>query len=301
MSSIHRSDRFCSSEDRPHGGSVWAMDKRPDKRGFVTGSGDKHVKFWDFNHQVCAFWTQCTYAHVGMPTLIYVLRITLLLTEPLTHPYTQSPYQLTYSPRYVLTHTPILLTTNILALPRLFRQLRLCRSRQPDTGLQLRHTRTLQMKEEVGVDVLPVLHRLRASFLRGISAATTLAYAACTVQPECSHPSPDVLCERRCCVWRTARLTRRRSCCWPSPCSTARVRFGVACGRPRRHSDAVALAVKVFFEDTLKFFLSLYGHRLPVLSMSISHDDNLIVTASADKNVKIWGASGHSTRQCAHA
>ena len=50
-------------------------------------------------------------------------------------------------------------------------------------------------------------------------------------------------------------------------------------------------AVKVFFEDTLKFFLSLYGHRLPVLSMSISDDDDLIVTASADKNVKIWGQS----------
>jgi len=44
-------------------------------------------------------------------------------------------------------------------------------------------------------------------------------------------------------------------------------------------------AVKVFFEDTLKFF------RLPVLSMSISDDDDLIVTASADKNVKIWGQS----------
>ncbi|KAG6855098.1 hypothetical protein C0991_006027 [Blastosporella zonata] len=47
--------------------------------------------------------------------------------------------------------------------------------------------------------------------------------------------------------------------------------------------------VKVFYQDSLKFFLSLYGHKLPVLSMDISDDSKLIVTCSADKNVKIWG------------
>lgn len=47
--------------------------------------------------------------------------------------------------------------------------------------------------------------------------------------------------------------------------------------------------VKIFFQDTLKFFLSLYGHKLPVLSLDISSDSKLIVTCSADKNVKIWG------------
>ncbi|KIK99259.1 hypothetical protein PAXRUDRAFT_822951 [Paxillus rubicundulus Ve08.2h10] len=47
--------------------------------------------------------------------------------------------------------------------------------------------------------------------------------------------------------------------------------------------------VKIFYQDALKFFLSLYGHKLPVLSMDISDDSKLIVTCSADKNVKIWG------------
>ncbi|KAL4609161.1 WD repeat-containing protein 3 [Arapaima gigas] len=47
--------------------------------------------------------------------------------------------------------------------------------------------------------------------------------------------------------------------------------------------------VKVFYTDTLKFFLSLYGHKLPVLCMDISHDSALIATGSADRNVKIWG------------
>ncbi|KAK4396415.1 WD repeat-containing protein 3 [Sesamum angolense] len=47
--------------------------------------------------------------------------------------------------------------------------------------------------------------------------------------------------------------------------------------------------VKVFFMDSLKFFLSLYGHKLPVLCMDVSSDGDLIVTGSADKNLKIWG------------
>lgn len=47
--------------------------------------------------------------------------------------------------------------------------------------------------------------------------------------------------------------------------------------------------VKVFYADSLKFFLSLYGHKLPVLSLDISDDSKLCVTCSADKNVKIWG------------
>ncbi|EPY49303.1 U3 snoRNA associted protein Dip2 [Schizosaccharomyces cryophilus OY26] len=47
--------------------------------------------------------------------------------------------------------------------------------------------------------------------------------------------------------------------------------------------------VKVYYLDTLKFFLNLYGHKLPVLSMDISHDSKLLATCSADKNVKLWG------------
>ncbi|KAK9234399.1 hypothetical protein V1525DRAFT_435654 [Lipomyces kononenkoae] len=47
--------------------------------------------------------------------------------------------------------------------------------------------------------------------------------------------------------------------------------------------------IKVFFVDTLKFYLNLYGHKLPVLSMDISHDSKLLITCSADKNIKIWG------------
>ncbi|EDV98635.1 WD repeat-containing protein 3 [Drosophila grimshawi] len=47
--------------------------------------------------------------------------------------------------------------------------------------------------------------------------------------------------------------------------------------------------VKIFFLDTFKFYLSLYGHKLPVLCMDISYDSTLIATGSADRNIKIWG------------
>nr|CAD7260148.1 unnamed protein product [Timema shepardi] len=61
---------------------------------------------------------------------------------------------------------------------------------------------------------------------------------------------------------------------------------------PNNSLIAVALldsTVKIFFVDTLKFFISLYGHKLPVLCLDISYDSTLIVTGSADRNVKIWG------------
>ncbi|KAH8893773.1 WD40 repeat-like protein [Thozetella sp. PMI_491] len=55
---------------------------------------------------------------------------------------------------------------------------------------------------------------------------------------------------------------------------------------------AVALmdsTVKVFFVDSLKLYLNLYGHKSPVVSMDISYDSKLIVTSAADKNIRIWG------------
>ena len=45
----------------------------------------------------------------------------------------------------------------------------------------------------------------------------------------------------------------------------------------------------MYFLDTLKFFLALYGHKLPVLSMDISSDGTLLASGSADKNLKFWG------------
>ena len=56
----------------------------------------------------------------------------------------------------------------------------------------------------------------------------------------------------------------------------------IACG-------LIDQTIRVFFYDTLKFSISMYGHRLPALCMDISTDSTLLVSGSADKNVKIWG------------
>ncbi len=55
---------------------------------------------------------------------------------------------------------------------------------------------------------------------------------------------------------------------------------------------AVALldhTVKVFHEDSLRFFLSLYGHSLPALSIDISDDGALLASGGADRTLKLWG------------
>lgn len=83
--------------------------------------------------------------------------------------------------------------------------------------------------------------------------------------------------------------------------ATVKVRISV------KHISASSWVEKVFYADTLKFFLSLFGHKLPVLSVAFSADSSLIATGyawvvvfvvpcvkprirSADKNVKVWGA-----------
>ena len=47
--------------------------------------------------------------------------------------------------------------------------------------------------------------------------------------------------------------------------------------------------IKVFFDDSLKLFLSLYGHSLPALALDASSDDTILASGGADKSIKIWG------------
>jgi U3 small nucleolar RNA-associated protein 12 len=55
---------------------------------------------------------------------------------------------------------------------------------------------------------------------------------------------------------------------------------------------AVALqdmTIKVYFFDTHKQFLNLYGHKYAVTSLSICDDCEMLASGSADKNIKLWG------------
>jgi len=58
--------------------------------------------------------------------------------------------------------------------------------------------------------------------------------------------------------------------------------------------------IKVFFDDSLKLFLSLYGHKLPVLAFDASDDDMLLASGGADKTVKIWGLDFGDTHRTLH-
>jgi len=46
--------------------------------------------------------------------------------------------------------------------------------------------------------------------------------------------------------------------------------------------------VQLIFADSRKFYLSLYGHRLPVMSLDMSSDSQVLATGSADKSIKFW-------------
>ena len=75
---------------------------------------------------------------------------------------------------------------------------------------------------------------------------------------------------------------------------TLKMDEGILCVKITPNSKLLAVSlldstVKIFFMDSLKFFLNLYGHKFPVLCMDISYDSTLIATGSSDKNVKIWG------------
>jgi len=58
--------------------------------------------------------------------------------------------------------------------------------------------------------------------------------------------------------------------------------------------------IKVFFEDSLKLFLSLYGHSLPALCVAVSDDDALLASGSADKTIKVWGLDFGDTHCTLH-
>ncbi|VDO37819.1 unnamed protein product [Haemonchus placei] len=57
----------------------------------------------------------------------------------------------------------------------------------------------------------------------------------------------------------------------------------------------------VYFHDTLKFFISLYGHSLPVTCVTVSPNSKLVVTGSADKSIKIWGLDFGDCHKSFHA
>ncbi|KAH8740728.1 11x WD40 repeats containing protein of plant origin [Cryptosporidium ryanae] len=59
--------------------------------------------------------------------------------------------------------------------------------------------------------------------------------------------------------------------------------------------------IMVLYSDTLKQFLVLYGHSLPVSCLDVSHDNTILASGSADKTIKIWGLDFGNIQRSFHA
>lgn len=88
--------------------------------------------------------------------------------------------------------------------------------------------------------------------------------------------------------------TSKRSCLSLEEDKKLEFPEGILCVKISNNMKLIAVSlldstVRVHFVDTLKYFLTLYGHKFPVTTMDISDDNTMIATGSPDKNIKIWG------------
>ena len=68
----------------------------------------------------------------------------------------------------------------------------------------------------------------------------------------------------------------------------------VLCARYTPNAKQVVAAlldgsIQVLFSDSFSLALTLYGHKLPALCVSVASDNAIAVSGSADKTIKIWG------------
>jgi U3 small nucleolar RNA-associated protein 12 len=59
--------------------------------------------------------------------------------------------------------------------------------------------------------------------------------------------------------------------------------------------------IQIFYADTLKVFLTLYGHKLPCDTIDVSSDSTLLVSGSYDKTIKLWGLDFGNIQRSWHA
>ncbi|CAD2219291.1 U3 small nucleolar RNA-associated protein 12 [Angomonas deanei] len=59
--------------------------------------------------------------------------------------------------------------------------------------------------------------------------------------------------------------------------------------------------IQLFFADSLKPYLSLFGHKLPISGISFSSDSTLVASVSLDKNLRFWGTDFGDCHKSIHA
>ena len=67
--------------------------------------------------------------------------------------------------------------------------------------------------------------------------------------------------------------------------------IAVSRGQSSERKMAVGLldsTIQLYHCDSHKHFLSLYGHKLPVMTVAFSDDSEILASAGADKSIKVW-------------
>lgn len=59
--------------------------------------------------------------------------------------------------------------------------------------------------------------------------------------------------------------------------------------------------IQLFFADTMKPYLSLFGHKLPPSSISFSTDGTLVASVGLDKSLRFWGTDFGDCHRAIHA
>lgn len=59
--------------------------------------------------------------------------------------------------------------------------------------------------------------------------------------------------------------------------------------------------IQLFFGDTLKPYLSLFGHKLPPTAISFSTDSTLVASVGMDKSLRFWGTDFGDCHRAIHA
>ena len=57
----------------------------------------------------------------------------------------------------------------------------------------------------------------------------------------------------------------------------------------------------LYFEDSLKFNINFYGHKLPILCLDLTDDSQMLATGSADKTLKLWSTNFGNCFRSLHA
>jgi U3 small nucleolar RNA-associated protein 12 len=59
-------------------------------------------------------------------------------------------------------------------------------------------------------------------------------------------------------------------------------------------------SIEVSFNESLKLFLRLYAHQIPIVALDVNDDDDVFALAGTYKTIKVWGLDIGDTHITSH-